>query len=40
VEIKVQQILTGLKSLMALRAGLLGAGVPAPRGFVPAGGLN
>jgi hypothetical protein len=40
VEIKVQQILTGLQSLMALRAGLLGDGVPAPRGFVPAGGLN
>jgi hypothetical protein len=40
VEIKVHQILTGLQSLMALRAGLLGDGVPVPRGFVPAGGLN
>ncbi|HEY3939286.1 MAG TPA: hypothetical protein VGL97_17780 [Bryobacteraceae bacterium] len=38
IEIKVEQILTGLQSLMALRAGLLGESVVHPR--VPAGGLN
>jgi len=41
LEIKVDQILTGLQSLMALRAGLLGEGTTvAPRGFAPVGGLN
>jgi hypothetical protein len=37
IEIKVEQVLTGLQSLMALRAGLLGESIT-PR--VPAGGLN
>jgi hypothetical protein len=38
VEIYVEQILTGLQSLMALRAGLLGDQTAAkPRGFVPVG---
>ncbi len=38
VEIFVEQILTGLQSLMALRAGLLGDGqtAPAPRAMAPA----
>ena len=41
IEIKVDQILTGLQSLMALRDGLLGEGTPVmPKGFVPAGGMN
>lgn len=36
IEIFVEQILTGLQSLMALRAGLLGDGqTVAPRAFVP-----
>lgn len=36
LQIKVDQILTGLQSLCALRAQLLGEGVPvATRGFVP-----
>ena len=36
VEIRVEQILTGLQSLMALRAGLLGSAVPVkPEAFVP-----
>ena len=36
LNIKVDQILTGLQSLCALRAQLLGEGVSAPaRGFVP-----
>ena len=38
VEIFVEQILTGLQSLMALRAGLLGdAPAVQPRGFIPVG---
>ena len=42
LEIKVDQILTGLQSLMALRAGLLGESTPVsvPRGFVPVAGSN
>lgn len=37
LDVKVDQILTGLQSLVALRAQLLGEGVPtaASRGFVP-----
>jgi len=40
LHIKVDQILTGLQSLCALRAQLLGDGTPAvaPRGFSPVGG--
>ena len=39
LQIKVDQILTGLQSLCALRAQLLGEGMPvAARGFVPVGG--
>ena len=37
VEVKVEHILTGLQSLVALRSRLLGEGVTAPRGLVPAG---
>lgn len=37
VEVKVEQILTGLQSLMALRTRLLGEGVASPFGLVPAG---
>jgi hypothetical protein len=38
VEIRVEQILTGLQSLIALRAGLLGSAAPVtPSGFVPVG---
>jgi hypothetical protein len=41
LQIKVDQILTGLQSLCALRAQLLGEGVPATtRGFVPVGNAN
>jgi hypothetical protein len=40
IEIKVEQVLTGLQSLMALRAGLLGEGVKQPHGFIPAAGRN
>jgi hypothetical protein len=41
IEVKVDQILTGLQSLMALRAGLLGEGIPvSPRGFVPVAGMT
>jgi hypothetical protein len=36
VEIKVEQILTGLQSLMNLRASLLGEPAPAPLRMVPA----
>lgn len=37
VEVKVEQILTGLQSLVGLRSRLLGEGVPSPFGLVPAG---
>jgi len=40
VEIKVEQILTGLQSLMALRARLLSEGVPQPLGLMPIGARN
>ncbi|HEX3685420.1 MAG TPA: hypothetical protein VHU83_22995 [Bryobacteraceae bacterium] len=40
MEIKIEQILTGLHSLMALRARLLGESVPHPLALVPAGVLN
>ena len=40
VEIKVEQILTGLQSLMNLRARLLGEGVPRQLGMVPVGARN
>ena len=36
IEIKIEQILTGLQSLMNLRANLLGEPVPAPLNMVPA----
>jgi hypothetical protein len=36
VEIKIEQILTGLQSLMNLRASLLGEPAPAPLRMVPA----
>ncbi len=35
VEVKVEQILTGLESLMALRSRLLGEGVTSPSPFLP-----
>ena len=37
IDIKVEQILTGLQSLMNLRANLLGEPVPAPLRMMPAG---
>jgi len=37
LEIHVEQMLTGLQSLMALRANLLGEGVAAPSALVPMG---
>lgn len=37
VEIKVEQILTGLQSLMKLRAHLIGEKVPQPMKFAPVG---
>jgi hypothetical protein len=40
VEIKVEQILTGLQSLMALRAHLLSEGVPQSLRLIPAGASN
>lgn len=41
LQIKVHQILTGLQSLCALRAQLLGESTPVvSRGFVPAGGAS
>jgi len=40
IEIHVKQVLSGLESLMALRAGLLGGAVPQPFGLVPAGARN
>ena len=44
LDIKVEQMLTGLQSLIALRAGLLGEGVAETVGFVPviasSNGLN
>jgi hypothetical protein len=40
MEIKVEQILTGLHSLMALRARLLGEAVPQQLTMMPVGGLN
>jgi hypothetical protein len=40
LEIKVEQILTGLQSLMNLRARLLGEGVPQQLGMVPVGARN
>lgn len=40
LEIKVEQILTGLQSLMALRERLLSEGIPQPLGLIPIGALN
>jgi hypothetical protein len=40
IEIRVEQVLSGLQSLMALRAGLLGKAVPQRLGLVPAGVRN
>ena len=40
VEIRVEQVLSGLQSLMALRAGLLGEAIPQPFAAVPAGVRN
>lgn len=40
LEIKVEQILTGLQSLMALRARLLSEGIPQPLGLLPVGARN
>jgi len=40
MEIKVEQMLTGLQSLMALRSSLLNEGVPQPFGLVPVGSRN
>ncbi len=40
IEIRVEQVLSGLQSLMALRAGLLGEAVPKPFGLIPAGVRN
>jgi hypothetical protein len=40
MEIKIEQILTGLQSLMNLRAGLLGESVPQPLGLMPVGVRN
>lgn len=40
LEIKVEQILTGLQSLMALRARLLSEGIPQPLGLMPIGARN
>lgn len=40
LEIKVEQILTGLQSLMALRARLLSEGVPQPLSLIPVGARN
>ncbi len=40
MEIKIEQILTGLQSLMNLRAGLLGEGVPQPLSLLPVGMRN
>jgi hypothetical protein len=37
VEVKIEQILTGLQSLVALRSRLLGEGVSSPASLVPAG---
>lgn len=40
IEIKIEQILTGLHNLMALRSRLLGEAVPQPLGLMPVGVLN
>ena len=40
MEVKIEQILTGLHNLMALRARLLGEAVPQPLGLMPVGALN
>ncbi|HTU47182.1 MAG TPA: hypothetical protein VMF91_19120 [Bryobacteraceae bacterium] len=40
MEIKIEQILTGLHNLMALRARLLGEAVPQTLGLMPVGVLN
>lgn len=40
MEIKIEQILTGLQSLMNLRAGLLGERVPQPLSLMPVGMRN
>lgn len=40
MEIKIEQILTGLQSLMNLRAGLLGEAVPQPLSLMPVGMRN
>lgn len=40
MEIKIEQILTGLQSLMNLRAGLLGEGIPQPLTLMPVGMRN
>jgi hypothetical protein len=37
LEVKVEQILTGLQSLVSLRSRLLGEGVASPLNLVPAG---
>jgi hypothetical protein len=40
IDIKIEQILTGLQSLMNLRAGLLGESVPQTLAMVPVGVRN
>jgi hypothetical protein len=40
LEIKIEQILTGLQSLMALRAHLLSEGITQPLGLLPIGSRN
>lgn len=40
MDIKIEQILTGLQSLMNLRAGLLGERVPQPLSLMPIGVRN
>ena len=40
MEIKIEQILTGLQNLMNLRAGLIGEGVPQPLAMMPVGARN
>jgi hypothetical protein len=40
ISIKIEQILTGLQSLMNLRAGLLGDGVAQPLSLIPVGVRN
>ena len=40
VQVQVEQILTGLQSLMALRAHLVGESVPQPLSLLPLGARN